>query len=96
MVTHPIRVPRKSYRGSKRAIAQKVAARNQLAQRLEEYLNARIAKQTEPYQAYFYYEIAWALNLRVEDVREILFGIDAGHGGFTVYMPPERRAALPG
>lgn len=84
MPVYPIRVPRERYRGSKPGIARKVAEHNRLAAALEEYLNKWIAERDEPIQLHLYGLIAADMNLPVETVRGILFGVDCGHNGLTV------------
>lgn len=84
MVNYPVHVPRKSYRGSKPAIRQKTSERNRIAAELESYINERIREQEEETKVYLYYRIASETGYPLEIVREILFGVDGGHNGFTV------------
>lgn len=84
MVTYPVRVPRKNYRGSKLLIQLKTNERNRIAAELERYINQRIEEQEEGRKVYLYHEIAAATGYPLEIVRDILFGVDSGHHGFTV------------
>jgi hypothetical protein len=83
MVTYPVRVSRKSYRGSKETIRRKTNEHNRIARELEEYINQRIKEQEEETRVYYYYEIASETGYSKELVREILFSVDCGHHGFT-------------
>ena len=84
MVTYPVHVPRKGYSGGKAAIRQKVVMRNRIAAELERHINEKIAEREEETQVYLYYEIARDTGYDVETVKDILFGVDCGHNGFTV------------
>lgn len=84
MVIYPIYVPRRNYRGANPSKRQKTVERNLIAAKLEEHINARVLQQTSEYQIYLYHEIAHETGFDIEIVREICFGIDCGHNGFTV------------
>jgi len=89
MVNYPVHVLRKSYRGSKLAIRQKTNERNGIAAELESYINERIKEQEEETKVYLYYRIASATGYPLELVRDILFGVDGGHNGFTARKPAD-------
>ena len=89
MVTYPVYVPRKMYRGFKPAIRLKTSEHNRIAGELERYVNERILEQKEETKVYLYYEIASATGYPLELVREILFGVDGGHNGFTARKPAD-------
>jgi hypothetical protein len=76
--------PRKTYRGSKQVTQVKTSEHNRIAAELERYINARIEERAEEIQVYLYYEIASATGYPLKLVREMLFGVDGGHNGFTV------------
>jgi hypothetical protein len=84
MVEYPIRVPRDGYRGSQPRRKAKQREANQIAEKLEKYLNDKIAADPSDRQTYIYGFIAGDLGLPTEVVRDILFGVDGGHNGLTV------------
>lgn len=83
MVTYPVTVERKTYRGSKETLRRKASEYNRVAAELEEYINGQLLKQTEEVKVYHYHEIAAATGYPLERVREILFSVEGGHNGFT-------------
>ena len=87
MVTYPVRIPRKHYRGSKSNIRQKVDEQNRIACELEKYINEKIEKQAHEFHSYLYYEIASETGYDLKTVEEILFSVDCGNNGFTVCKP---------
>ena len=72
MVTYPIRIQRKTYRGSDLTMQFKASEYNRVAGMLEEYVNEQIEKRNNEYQRYIYYELAADLGLEGELVRRIL------------------------
>jgi len=91
MVSYPINVPRKHYGGAKPRLRQKASDYNRLARELEDYLNQRIAASDAETQTYLYPSIGRDTGIPLEIVRQILFGVDCGHNGLTVYKPPSGR-----
>lgn len=87
MVTHPIHVTRSTYRGADPKKRQKAAEQNRIAAELESHINERLLNQTEPIQIYLYYQIAVATGYPEATVRNLCFGIDGGHNGFTAIKP---------
>jgi hypothetical protein len=87
MLTYPIRVQRKSYRGSGDPVkrAQVVDELNRVAGILEDYLNKQMREQKEENQKYLYSEIAADLGFEVELVRRILFSITHGDKYFMAH-----------
>ena len=91
MTVYPVNVPRKHYRGTKSRLRQKARRYNEIAQICEDYLNRRIAERPEEVQQYTYAFMASDLNLTTAQVREVMFGVDAGHNGITVRkLPPQQ------
>ncbi len=84
MVTYPVQVPRKNYRGSDQKRLRKVIEYNRVAAELESYINGRVEARSEGTQTYLYYRIAAETEYPKELVRDVLFGLDGGHNGFTV------------
>lgn len=89
MVTYPVSVQRKSYRGSDPITREQIADYNHLAGMLEDYLNEQFENQKDQYHTYPYDRIAADLNLELEIVSQILSSDGGGHNGFTVYKPPQ-------
>jgi hypothetical protein len=58
---------------------------NQLAQRIEEYLNSKVSEDEAETQTYFYSEIADDLGADENEVRDILYAVDHGSNGITIY-----------
>ena len=86
MVEYPIKVLWKYYKGSKEPLRSKVIAHNRLASKLEDYVNRKIEKEQEyQVQSYTYASIAFALNLPLKTVHDVLFRLDCGSTGFTVF-----------
>ena len=86
MLTYPIRVQRRSYRGSDDPIRQaQIAELNRVAGILEDYVNKRIEERKEEHQKYVYSKIAADLGFEVELVRSILFSITHGDKYFIVH-----------
>lgn len=81
----PVRVPRDRYRGSEPRRSRKRDEYNRVAQRVEDYLNADLAKEPEhTVKSYVSYAIAFDLKENQEFVREVVSGIDAGSNGVTI------------
>ena len=88
MASYPVSVPRKHYRGSKVSLRRKAAEYNSVAQRLEEYVNRKVEEDSDSDCSRFMYGyIAADTGLSEETVRTVLFGVDCGHNGLTVWKP---------
>lgn len=85
MVTHPIHIRRDFYRGSNARRRERALAYNRAATELEAYINQLLKTQLRPIQQYTYSEIAAATGYDLETVRELCYGIDGGHNGFTAF-----------
>jgi hypothetical protein len=94
MPTYPVHVPLKSYKGSDARKRQTVATRNELASRLERYINAQEASQIDPQQVLSYGSIAMETGISFELVSEILFSVDCGSGGITMFKNMTPRPAV--
>jgi hypothetical protein len=84
MVRYPIRIPRESYRGSKRNLQQKNNERNMLIQSIENHVNKKLSEKQDGIHVMLSYNIAFDMGLDPETVRKILVGVDGGSNGFTV------------
>lgn len=86
MVRYPISVPSDQYRGANARKQEKIRQRNTIASRIETYINAEMAPLPENCVHVFYSDMI-AIELREDKdiVREIVFTIDCGHNGVTVY-----------
>lgn len=85
MPLFPIRVPLSTYGGRDPAKLRKAGEFNLLAAKLEAYVNETFAKSDQDVLQFTYAEIARDLHLDVEEVRDVLSGVDAGHNGLTVF-----------
>ena len=86
MLAYPVRVQRRSYRGSDDPTKQaQIAELNRVAGILEDYLNKQIEERKEEHQTYLYSRIAADLGFEVELVRSILFSVAGGKDGFIVH-----------
>jgi hypothetical protein len=86
MLAYPVRVQRRSYRGSDDPIKQaQIAELNRVAGILEDYLNKQIEERKEEHQKYVYSKIAADLGFEVELVRSILFSLAHGDKYFIVH-----------
>jgi hypothetical protein len=93
MPSYPVHVPRTSYKGSDAKKRLTVATRNSLATKLEAYISAQDAAQIEPHLVLSYGSIAMATGIPYEQVRDILFSVDAGSGGITMFKDAASIAA---
>lgn len=97
MVTYPIHVARDGYRGADPKKRAKAQLKNQLASKLEAYINDRLQHQSEPIRMYTYHEIASETGIDFEIVKSLGHSIDGGSGGFTAYksgLPQEQAMDL--
>ncbi len=85
MVTYPIYIPRNSYGGADSIKRVKSQTINNIASRLESYINDKLKNQSEAIHVYSYHEIATETGIDYEIVSSLGFGIDGGSGGFTAY-----------
>ena len=98
MVTYPVRVPRKDYRGSNRTQIRKVADRNEIAAELEQYINAKIKAEIEKgdyhtHMVFKYANMAHDIRYDEKTIRDICYAVDGGSNGFTVAMPEKETDA---
>ncbi len=91
MVGHPITVRRDYYSGRVEQRRRRARDDNNLARLLEAHVNAQLARVTEWPHLCLYDEIAHDTGVDAETVRRLMFSVDCGHNGFTVYGP--RRGA---
>lgn len=85
MVKHPIYLPRKNYRGRDQKKLLKVIEHNQIAADMERKINELLLKLTDPVRSYLWMEISRLTGYSYETVRDMGFGIDGGHNGFTAW-----------
>lgn len=85
MVQHPIYVPRQNYRGRDQKKLQKVIEHNRVAADMERKINDLLLQQPEPVRSYLWMEISELTGYSYETVRDLGFGIDCGHNGFTAW-----------
>ena len=85
MITHPVHVGRKSYRGGDVRKREKISRYNQQAAALEACVNAMLLEQTLPVETYLWMEIANRSGLPYDAVQEMGYSIDGGSNGFTAW-----------
>jgi hypothetical protein len=83
MVTYPVSVRRNSYRGGDRKKQMRAATENELAARIEKYVNDLLFAQEQPIAAYLFHDIASATGIDYDIVRRLGYSIDGGSNGFT-------------
>ncbi len=84
MVQYPARVPRESYRGSKPNLRQKAMEYNDVALKMEEYINKRVRSASGDIVQLLYVEIARGIGVSEELVRKVGFAVDCGNNGMTI------------
>jgi len=93
MKCYPISVIRKSYRGSDARRRVKVQEYNRIAAKVEDHLNADLAKQADDsVTTYLTYHIAADVGEDREIVHDIVYSIDCGANGVTLYKGNYERA----
>jgi hypothetical protein len=85
MPAYPIRVPRDSYSGKQARRVRKRQEFNEAAERLERYINDTFEKSGDDSMVFIYGFVAHDLGMTTAQVRDVLFGVDAGHNGLRVF-----------
>jgi hypothetical protein len=85
MAKYPIHIPRRLYGGSKKDIRRKTDKYNQMVVQIEQHLNKRIEECHGEVQVIHYCDIAEEMGLPIQTVEDILFTVDCGSNGITVY-----------
>jgi hypothetical protein len=75
------------YRGLNPRRVEKRTAHNELATQLEDYINGEFQACGRDHETFIYGYVANALGIPVEDVRRLLFSLEGGHNGFSVWRP---------
>ena len=84
MKTYPISVSWDPYRGRDERKLRKRAEYNRVANRVETYLNAKLAAEPEGIYQYLSHSIARDLREDYDLVQRVVFSIDCGHNGVTI------------
>ena len=93
MRSYPITVHRAAYRGVDPKKRAKIMERNRIASRVEEYLNADLAKRPiDSIQSYLSYAIADAIGESSRIVHDIINATDGGSNGITILKGDFERA----
>lgn len=93
MKTYPIKIPRRSYRGSDPAKSRKIQNRNRVAASVEDYINADLAnKPDDTIHQYISQSVALELGEDSKIVHEVIFSADCGHNGITIVKGDFERA----
>ncbi|MFH1342846.1 MAG: hypothetical protein ABIL01_16835 [Pseudomonadota bacterium] len=85
MTPYPINVPRDLYSGRDPARKRKAQRFNDLADRLEKYINAEMKRAPAGSRMFSYGMIALDLKLSEAEVENVLYGVDAGGNALTVW-----------
>lgn len=93
MVRYPIAAPFNAYRGKSITKLMEAQEYNRIAVRVAEYINKNIEDQpNDTTHVFMSASIAHALGESSEVVHKIVFSIDCGHNGVTVYKGDHERA----
>jgi hypothetical protein len=87
MVTYPVHVTVRPYKGSDERKRVRFRDDCMLARKLEDLINSKLLEQLDPIKVYTYGELAMSSGLAVEIVRRLCVSIDAGSNGFTALKP---------
>ena len=91
--SYPITARRARYRGADPKKRAKAARYNQVAARVEAYLNDDLAKlPDDTIRVYMSYQVAAAIGEDSRIVRDIILATDGGSGGITVLKGDFERA----
>lgn len=85
MVTYPIHIPRKNYRGRDPKKTRQMLERHRIAADMESKINALLLQQKEPIRTYLWMEISRVTGYSFETVQDLGYGIDGGSNGFTAW-----------
>lgn len=96
MPEYPVHVPRDRYHGRDEARRVQSQLNNELAAELERHVNERFEASNEDCVQFLHAHIARDLSVPVERVRKLLFGLEGGHNGFSVWRSRWRFASRPG
>ncbi|MBO9502584.1 hypothetical protein [Brevundimonas sp. A19_0] len=93
MRSYPIRVPRVSYRGADPRKKWKRDNANRVAGKIETYINDEMKQlPADSVHVFCSYEIASSIMEDSDMVQDLVFGIDAGSNGVTVYKGDYEKA----
>ena len=93
MRQYPVSVPRDHYGGSNASKRRKVQDYNRVAAMIEAHLNNEVAKwEGDRAGSILNHQVAAAIGEDSELVRRIMFRIDGGHNGVTIWKGDYERA----
>lgn len=84
MALYPIHIPRDLYSGRNPPRQRQAQRFNDLAERIERYINAEMESESSG-RMFSYGTVALALGLAETEVEKILYGVDCGGNGLTVW-----------
>jgi hypothetical protein len=61
-----------------------------LARRIEKYVNSKMEESNDYIQEFDYWIIANDLDVEKQEVHDLLYPIDAGSNGITIYNPKNK------
>lgn len=89
MKQYPIKVPRKNYSGSKPNLIAKRNDYNRIAIELELAVNKMIEESPRNSLTITYSDVSDKTGYEIELIRDVLYGVDCGSNGLTVYKNNE-------
>lgn len=84
MPTYPIRAARDPYRGNNPSRKERQREFHRQCERIEQYVNAKVAASSAEEVLILYGDIANDLHLPLDVVEDALRPLDCGHTGITV------------
>ncbi|MEX0837493.1 MAG: hypothetical protein WD101_04115 [Gemmatimonadota bacterium] len=85
MPSYPIEVPRKGYGGTDSRLRREAEEFNRDAAILERHINETFVASGQHRKQFLYGYIAIDTGIPQDRVRDILFTVDCGHNGFSVW-----------
>ena len=85
MVRYPVTAPMKIYQGANEKRLRQAREHNEIADDLVRYVNATFEADGADQQEFLYSDIARKTGYTLETVRDILFAVDCGHNGLSVF-----------
>ena len=96
MRQYPVRVGYDRYSGQDRRKREKALEFNRVAEKVEQYINDLVAKWDDVSMgSIMSHQVAAAIREDNDLVHRIIFSIDAGHNGVTIYKGDYERAMTP-
>lgn len=85
MAIYPIQVPVKPYRGAEPKRRRKQSNLHRMASELSEFVNATVRASDDDCVEVLYFDIARATGYTEDQVRDLMYAIEAGSNAITVH-----------